>query len=470
MLGFVQNFFAPKSNPIGVDFGSDCLRMVQVQRGTGSDGGSEFKLVAAASADVPAHVRHDPGARLNFFIESTRDLLTQANFRGRQCVLGLPAASMFIQHLRMPKLDAEAMKKALPWELRGKLPIDPSHAQLRHIVAGDVFEGQESKSEVIVIAAAREMINQLLAAAAKAKLDIVGMNVEPKAIVDCFSQLYRRKSDDGLVNCYVDVGCVSTRAVVARGTEILFARTIPVGGDHFSRATANALKIKLDEAKMLRVKLATLIAAATPATPINKPVAPEAAKRQAPAEVPVPSSEDRSIDNSFALLPAGVREDRRRNDLAAANALAASVAAALMEPPAAPAGNGLDPTVAKQVKQVEEACKDSLNRLVEELELCRRYYETTFTDKPVQRLIFIGGEARQKTLCQHIARTMGLAAQVGDPMPRMRRDNNGDDGIECLDKRQQHPAWSVAIGLSMGPNAKDEGGRMKAEEKAKAEA
>ena len=59
MLGFVQNFFAPKCNPIGVDFGSDCLRLIQVQRG---EGGNEFKLIAAASADVPAHVRHDPGA------------------------------------------------------------------------------------------------------------------------------------------------------------------------------------------------------------------------------------------------------------------------------------------------------------------------------------------------------------------------------------------------------------------------
>src|SRR5436190_795863 len=324
MLGFVQNFFAPKCNPIGVDFGSDCLRLIQVQRG---DGGNEFKLIAAASADVPAHVRHDPGARLNFFIDTIKDLLVAGKFRGRQCVLGLPAASMFIQHLRMPKLDGEAMKKALPWELRGKLPIDPSHAQLRHVVAGDVFEGQESKSEVIVIAAAREMVNQYLAAAAKAKLDVVGMNVEPKAIVDCFSQLYRRKSDEGVVNCYVDIGCVATRAVVSRGSEIYFARTIPVGGDHFSRATANALKVKLDEAKMLRVKLAQLhIAAAATAA--------EDAKRQAAGEAPSPTAiNETSVENSFALLPAGLMEDRRKGDLhptsaAAAAAVAAGVATA----------------------------------------------------------------------------------------------------------------------------------------------
>src|SRR3954469_13011788 len=211
MLSFVQNFLAPKANPIGVDFGSDQLRLAQVHVT-----GDEFKLVAAASLDVPSHVRHEPAARLMFFVDAVRDLLVQGKFRGRQAVLGLPAWSMFIQHLRMPKLEPDALKKALPWELRGKLPIDPSHALLRHLVAGEIYHEQDPKDEVVVIAAAKEMVNQFLAAASRAKLDVVGMNVEPKAIVDCFTQIYRRKSDEGATSCYLDVGCVSSRAVIAR--------------------------------------------------------------------------------------------------------------------------------------------------------------------------------------------------------------------------------------------------------------
>jgi len=351
-----------------------------------------------------------------------KELLVEGKFRGRQAILGLPAAAMFIQHLRMPKLDGEAMKKALPWELRGKLPIDPSHAQLRHVIAGEIYEGQESKSEVIVIAAAREMVHSFLAAAARAKLDVIGMNVEPKAIVDCFSQLYRRKSDEGVVNCYVDIGCAASRAVIAKGSEIYFARTIPVGGDHFSRATANALKIKLDDAKLLRAQIAAALAT----------VVTDEAKKEPAAAIPAPTPPDQSIENSFALLPPGIDRDRRA-------------------PEPVPAPLPAESELARKAKQVESACRESLSRLIEELELCRRYYETTFPDKPIQRLIFIGGEARQKTLCQHIARTMGLAAQIGDPLARIKSDE-----IECLDRKLQHPNWSVAIGLSMGPEKSSE--------------
>ena len=240
MLSFVKNWLNAAARPIGIDFGSDSLKLAQVARA-----GNEWRLAAAACADVPGHVRRDVGARMNFFVQTVRELLAQGNFSGRRAYLALPMSSMFIQHLRLARMDDEAMKKAIPWEARGKLPIDPSHALIRHHVAGDVYNEQEPKSEVIIMAAGRDLVNQFLQIAAKARLDVVGMNVEPRVIVDCFANIYRRKSDAEVTNCFVDMGCSGTRAVIARGTHILFARSINIGGDHLTRAVASALGITL---------------------------------------------------------------------------------------------------------------------------------------------------------------------------------------------------------------------------------
>jgi type IV pilus assembly protein PilM len=394
MLGFVQNWFGPRANPIGVDFGSDCLRLAQVQFS-----GNEYRLVAAASADVPSHIRHNPSARMAFFVETTRDLLVQGNFHSRQAILALPAASMHIQHLRMAKMDEAETKKALPWEARGKLPIDPSQALMRHLIAGEVYQDQEPKNEVIVMAAAREFVNQLLAAAAKARLDVIGMNVEPKAMIDCFTHVYRRKADAEMVTCYLDIGSSASRAIIARGQQIFFTRAIPVGGEHFNKAAAAALSIGLEEAKLLRIK----------------------------------------------LCHAQAQKDEQK-DKTAVNAT---------EPAPDADGESPDPAItqaemAQKSQIVEQACLDPLRKLVEELDLCRRYYESTFPSQPVDRLIFVGGEARQRALCQHIARELGLAAQLGDPLVRMGRISQV--GIESgIDRRQPQPGWAVAIGLSMGP-------------------
>lgn len=442
MLGFVQNWFAPRANAIGVDFGSDCLRLAQVQF-TGPSGAGEHKLIAAASADVPQHIRQNAAARIQFFIETTRELLTQGNFRGREAILALPAASMFIQHLRVGKMSEEETKKALPWEARGKLPIDPSLALIRHLIAGEVYQDQEPKNEVIVMAAAREFIDGLLAAAAKAKLDVIGMNVEPKALVDCFTHVYRRKTDGDLTSCYVDIGCVATRAIIARGQQILFARAIPVGGDHFSRAVAHAMRISLEDARLLRIKLC----AATTALDENRE---KHSIRE--NERDATASRASTADSSFALLDAGLR--------ASSNG---EVAAATVSSGAVSSGTGENATSARAdspsrngsrdgdpARQVEQACREPLTKLVEELDLCRRYYEATFPNKPVDRLIFVGGEARQRLLCQQVARDLGVAAQLGDPLVRMGRIS--DIGIETgIDRRQPQPSWAVALGLSLGP-------------------
>src|SRR5207302_729803 len=104
----------------------------------------------------------------------------------------------------------------------------------------------------------------------------------------------------------------------------------------------------------------------------------------------------------------------------------------------------------QQQALVDEACAEPMQQLASELNLCRRYYESTFPNKPVDRLIFVGGEARHRTLCQHVARDLSLAAQVGDPLVRMGRTTSV--GIESgLDRRQAQPGWAVAIGLSLGP-------------------
>ena len=430
MLGLVQSWFAPVGNPIGVDFGTDGLRMAQVEAADG-----EHKLVAAASAEVPAQIRQDPAARLAFFTETVKDRLNSGNFRGRRAILSLPAASCFIQHLRMPKLEEEELKKALPWEARGKLPIDPSHALLRHIVAGEVYQDSEQKSEVILMAAARELVNQLLAAAARAKLDVVGMNVEPKALVDCFTHIFRRKTDAEQTTCYVDIGCTGTRAVIARGPQILFARAIQIGGDHFNRAVANALKMSLEEAKVLRIKVCSLLSPPS----AGAAAAPEAQQRQV-------QQQPQSIEQAFPLLGAGMKASGGATVVAAAPVQAPSHPQAVQAAQADPVSAEL----MERARMVDQACREPLGKLIEELDLCRRYHESTFSTKPIDRLVFVGGEARHRSLCQQIARQMSLAAQVGDPLVRMGRTS--DVGVESgIDRRQPQPSWAVAIGLSMGP-------------------
>ncbi|HSU66767.1 MAG TPA: pilus assembly protein PilM [Tepidisphaeraceae bacterium] len=432
MFSFVQNWFTPSTSPIGVDFGSDCLRLAQVEQV-----GDEYQIIATAAADVPPHVRNDTAGRSAFFTQTIRDLLVQGGFKGRKVVLNLPASMIHLQHLRVPKMEDEALKKALAWEARGKLPFDPSHAVLRHQIAGEIYQDQEPKYEVILMAARKDLVEQYLAAANKARLQVAGMNVEPKAVIDCFSHIYHRKSDFEATTFYIDIGCGATRAVIAREGRIRFARNIPVGGEHFTRAVATAMRISQDEARMIRVRLA--------AQGIEEG-APRAALAATPGAGATPEKE--SLEGTgFALLNAAVAAAERREPVGHPTPAPAE---ASDEVPAGERESGQLSVSPLDRDRVEEACREPLARLIEELTLCRRYYESAFHDQPLKRLIFVGGEANQRGLCQQIARALSLPAQIGDPFCRMSKTIPPDPQVG-IDRRLPQPAWTVAVGLSMGP-------------------
>lgn len=384
MLKMVQSFFAPKAKPIGIDFGSETLRMAQVQAVDG-----EYRLNAAASAQIPMGIRKDANARLQFLTESCRNTYAKGKFTGRQVVIGMPAPLMHVVHLRVPKMDDESLMKALPWEVKGKVPFEPSKALLRHVVAGEIFQDQESRLEVIVMAVQRETVNQFISIAESAKLEVIGLQPEPKAILDCFRAGIRRKSEADTATMYIDIGFAGTRVMVGCADAILFVRFIPIGGDQFNYSVSVALKVPAHEGRLRRIQQA----------------------------------ETQGLDPGSGT-PAEVDPI-------------------------------LDPMTAKRLAErgvIEEACRDPMDRLLGELELCRRYHEATFPNRPIDRIVFVGGEAMQRSMCQQIAKRLGIAAQLGDPMVRLGRTNlvAADSG---LDVSRPQPAWAIAVGLSIGQNA-----------------
>ena len=384
MLKMVQSLMGKKPAPVGVDFGSETLRMAQVATLEG-----EYSLAAASCVQIPMGARKDVTARMQFLAEACRPTFQKGKFNGRQVVIAIPAMLMHVAQLRVPKMDDESLMKALPWELKGKIPIEPSKAMLRHVVAGEIFQDQESKLELIVMAVQRDTVNQFIRIAEGARLEVIGLQPEPKAILDCFHNIFRRRADIDPTTMYIDIGFSATRVMVTSRDDLQFLRFIPIGGDQFNYAASVALKVPVHEAQRRRMQQA------------------EASR----------------TDGAAAAIEA-------------------------IDPI-------LDPTMAKRLAEkgvIEEACRDPLERLLRELESCRRYHEATFPNRPIDRIVFIGGEAMQRTLCQQIAKRLGIPAQLGDPMVRLGRGSRVP--VESgLDTSKPQPAWAVAVGLSIGQNA-----------------
>jgi len=101
------------------------------------------------------------------------------------------------------------------------------------------------------------------------------------------------------------------------------------------------------------------------------------------------------------------------------------------------------------VQELHACMSDRIDELVGELSQCLLYHESIFRAGTVERVIFLGGQAMDRHLCQSIAQRLNLPAQIGDPLVRMGNLHTGrsDSG---LDRRESQPEWAVAVGLSLG--------------------
>jgi Tfp pilus assembly PilM family ATPase len=388
--------------PIGVDLGSANVTMAQVR--LVERGSHDVRLVAVDTAKTPGfeeNISSGPSSqqadRRRRFAE-IQEMLSTDRFNGRKCILALPARDCFVQPLSIPREcleDPQDVKNAINWELQDKgemffgHSIDVQDTVVQHLMTGhEVYEDGLSKEEVIAFGVSRDVASQYLKLARDAKIKIVGLSVEPCAILECFSRLLRRSADMDNTYLFVDMGVTSTQIVLSRGPNMEFARNLT--------ATIGEAINETDEPKE----------------------APQA--QDTPADIPQDTPEDQ---------PQGAAISIDENQ-----------------------GSG----VVFETEAEEEV--DCLSELVEQVGQCLEYVESVGGSKDIDRVVFTGGGAYNKGVCNELAVRLGLSGQVGNPLLGIKDINSASLPKETNETKANQtkpgmprcPDWAVALGLSVG--------------------
>jgi len=98
---------------------------------------------------------------------------------------------------------------------------------------------------------------------------------------------------------------------------------------------------------------------------------------------------------------------------------------------------------------VQNVIREQSQQLCEELRSCIRYHDLMFSADPVQKVIFLGGLAKNRILCQTIAQNLRLPAQLGDPLVRLSPGSRYGRHSDLVEN-ECHSEWAIALGLSLG--------------------
>ncbi len=390
--------------PIALEFGVGSLKALQLAPG------EPPSLVAAACLETPEELRADHEARLAFQCEHVAGLLKNGGFKGKRVMCSIPAPFTLVQHAIVGKGDAPIAERVTA-HLQSTLNCDPARVVVRHLEVGE-SPGGGGKTEVICFVVAKEMVMRVLGAVRQARYEVIGAHSEHVALARAFDRVTRRESDNDYMSMYLDVGAGASKIVLTHGRRIVFAKTIQVAGREFDDAVAKYLKKPTYEARARRLAM-------------GRDIPRVMSGASAPA---VAGSGMKEGLNSMKGGGVAVAEDRRSSS---------------------PTPGMTAPITGDAPSDLSESLREPIDALVAEVSMCLRYHERRFGEHPVGRCVFVGGEARDVTLCREIAQRLRLAAQVADPLACVVK--TGKEPVRGIDFSGPQPGWAVPFGLSFAP-------------------
>jgi type IV pilus assembly protein PilM len=237
--------------PIGLDLGSDCIKMIQFESTA-----SGLRVRAAGQYYFPPDLAPDSPERKDLAIAAVRRMHRQKRFRGREVVFAAADSELLIKTIRVPEGSPQEVAQAIQDEASKRLPYDVSGATIQHIDAGRVQQGNDVCREIILLAVQDQDIDGEIQLLGEMGLEPVAIDVGPCAMFRCCERFLLRDEDRGVVTLLVDVGATSTKVVIGHGPDVVFVKTVSCGGRDINEAVAKSLDLSLREAVNLRESLA----------------------------------------------------------------------------------------------------------------------------------------------------------------------------------------------------------------------
>ena len=238
-----MGWLGTSAHPIGIDFGTHAVRLLQL-RGT------------AKSPALQAAVRVDRGSwpepvTVEAIAATLKRGLSAGNFKGRSCVIALSASTLNSRSIRLPQMPEAELPQTLQWEVKDRFGFDAEPGSVAYFKAGEVRRGTEIRDELLVFAGGAATINPYLEAFMQAGLTVRAIDLQPCAILRSLGRIGAL----GEAGAVVDIGAKGSQLMIHRDGNLVFFKHIEIGASALDDLVSQKLGVSMDEAAQMRDRL-----------------------------------------------------------------------------------------------------------------------------------------------------------------------------------------------------------------------
>jgi type IV pilus assembly protein PilM len=239
---------ASKSNTVwAIDLGNNSLKALRLSIENGVAEVIGFDNVEHGKILTGAGVTQTE--RDELIALSLRQFVRENDLSGDEIVVSVPSQNSFARFVNLPPVESKRIPEIVKFEAAQQIPFDINEVQWDWQL---MTEGESPDNRVGIFAIKNEVVNSALSYFSVENLTVSYVQMAPMGLYNY--ALYDRSdlvgSDrQGIV--VLDIGAENTDLVVCTKSSV-WQRCIPMGGNAFTRAIAEAFKLSFDRAEKLK--------------------------------------------------------------------------------------------------------------------------------------------------------------------------------------------------------------------------
>lgn len=236
---------------IGLDLGETSAKMVQLR----IERNGNWRIHAVARAGYGVNGGNGGAEQDTQAVgQAVRETLAKGRFAGRKAATVLPRPDVLIRPVKLPQeidaSDANEVWWAIQSEARRYLPYPPEEAVLDFLTVGKVRDEEAEKLEVLLLSAREDSVSKHISILKAAGLHCSCIDIAPCATLRAAEHMVGNNPESGVVT--VEIGDRTTVVGISRAGQLLFSRSVNIGGAMITDAIAKTLELAPEKAETFK--------------------------------------------------------------------------------------------------------------------------------------------------------------------------------------------------------------------------
>lgn len=236
-----------KNSVVGIAIRDDGVQVVRLTRSSGGARVAGFGVAPLPAGAVTGGAVADSALLAEGIREACRRAMPEPVGEGVDAVVAIPETKTFIRIMSLPQLPQEQLREAVRWEMEGYIPLPIDDVYYDWRAAETIPPQQKGHVSVLVVAAARTVVDGYIAAVTDAGLRLVG--IEPDSVADVRALAEPSWRDESVMILWI--GATQSRLSIVIGAVPIFTVSIPVGMATVTADLERAFGIATPEARRI---------------------------------------------------------------------------------------------------------------------------------------------------------------------------------------------------------------------------